>query len=86
MFYSYRSAIGYRTDPQRSYRLGYAESTDGSIGREKTAKWNHQVRLWLELRNDRVLLPIRASRAKYLFYNWQWIWQVGFGYAILVDT
>src|SRR4029078_1708746 len=29
MLYSYRSVDSYRIDPARSYRLGYAESTDG---------------------------------------------------------
>jgi predicted GH43/DUF377 family glycosyl hydrolase len=29
MIYSYRNAINYRTDPNKSYRLGYAESKDG---------------------------------------------------------
>jgi hypothetical protein len=29
MWYSYRGIAGYRTDPHASYRLGYAESTDG---------------------------------------------------------
>ena len=29
MWYSYRNATDYRTDPQSSYRIGYAESPDG---------------------------------------------------------
>lgn len=29
MYFSYRNATNYRTDVQRSYRIGYAESTDG---------------------------------------------------------
>lgn len=29
MYFSYRNALNYRTDVSRSYRMGYAESTDG---------------------------------------------------------
>lgn len=29
MWYAYRGAVGYRTDPSKSYRIGYAESDDG---------------------------------------------------------
>jgi predicted GH43/DUF377 family glycosyl hydrolase len=29
MWYSYRGIVGYRDDPSESYRIGYAESSDG---------------------------------------------------------
>jgi hypothetical protein len=87
MFYSYRSAIGYRTDPQRSYRLGYAESTDGldwarkdsevGIARSESG-WDSQMIEYCFL--------YKHHRQKYLFYNGNGFGKSGFGYAILAEA
>jgi hypothetical protein len=84
MFYSYRSAIGYRTDPQRSYRLGYAESTDGrnwmrkdievGIARSETG-WDSEMIEYSYV--------CKHQGRQYLFYNGNGFGKSGFGYAIL---
>jgi hypothetical protein len=87
MFYSYRSAVGYRTDPQRSYRLGYAESTDGrdwtrndsevGIARSECG-WDSEMIEYCFL--------YEHHGQKYLFYNGNGFGKSGFGYAILGET
>jgi hypothetical protein len=75
MLYSYRDVWGYRTDRAQSYRLGYAESTDGiawtrqdtEVGIERSASGHYHDR-------------------SYLFYNGNGFGQTGIGYAVLSDT
>lgn len=86
MFYSYRSAVGYRTDPKRSYRLGYAESGDGrhwtkkdsevGIARSETG-WDSEMIEYCFL--------CEHHGRKYLFYNGNGFGKSGFGYAVLAE-
>jgi hypothetical protein len=87
MLYSYRSIQNYRTDPGQSYRLGYAESSDGihwlrrdnEVGIEKSATaWDSEM-----LEYSHVLM---SKRGMYLFYNGNGFGQSGFGYAVLQEA
>jgi hypothetical protein len=84
MFYSYRNATGYRTDPQRSYRLGYAESTDRLHWMRKDTEvgiarseggWDSEMIEYCYF--------YEHHGQKYLFYNGNGFGKSGFGYAIL---
>jgi hypothetical protein len=84
MFYSYRNATGYRTDPAKSYRLGYAESRDGyswtrmddSIGLEFSKEgWDSVMMEYC------TTYVFRGKR--YLVYNGNSFGGSGFGYAVL---
>jgi len=84
MFYSYRSATGYRTDAQRSYRLGYAESVDGinwvrkddEVGIDRSESgWDCEMMEYCYI--------YEHKGKKYLLYNGNGFGKSGFGYAIL---
>ena len=77
MLYSYRSLTQYRTDPERAYRLGYAESVDGvhwqrmddRVGIDRsTDGWDAEMveYCWVQRHGDET----------YLLYNGN-----GFGYT-----
>jgi len=84
MFYSYRSTHSYRTNPEQSYRLGYAESSDGinwirkddevGIARSKEG-WDSEMIAYGHV--------CRYNDKTYLFYNGNGFGRSGFGYAIL---
>jgi hypothetical protein len=84
MWYSYRRVDGYRTDPTKSYRLGYAESNDGitwtrkdsSVGitRSETG-WDSEMICYSHV--------VDHGGRRYLFYNGNGFGQSGIGYAIL---
>ena len=85
MYFSYRNATNYRTDVQRSYRIGYAESEDGITwerkdelaGIERSAEgWDSQMMDYCHIfshQNERIML-----------YNGNGFGASGFGYAIQV--
>ncbi len=84
MIYSYRGVRDYRTDPAQSYRLGYAESTDGltwtrrddEVGIERSASgWDSEMMeyCYVYQHEDRT----------YLFYNGNGFGKTGIGYAVL---
>jgi hypothetical protein len=84
MLYSYRSIQNYRTDSRHSYRLGYAESSDGihwrrldnEVGIDRSATgWDSEM-----LEYSHVFM---SKRGTYLFYNGNGFGQSGFGYAML---
>lgn len=84
MFYSYRSTDSYRTDPAQSYRLGYAESTDGISWVRKDNEagitpsrdgWDSEMIEYCQIG--------RYNGKTYLFYNGNGFGKSGFGYAIL---
>jgi len=82
MLYSYRSITEYRTDPERAYRLGYAESKDGihwqrmddhvGIARSES-DWDSQMieYCWMQRQGDQT----------YLLYNGNGFGQSGVGIA-----
>lgn len=84
MWYSYRSGIDYRTNSKTSYRIGYAESTDGvswtrmddSVGIDVSLEgWDSEMIEYPHV--------IQYQGAKYMFYNGNKFGQSGFGYAQL---
>jgi hypothetical protein len=86
MWYCYRGSLNYRTDKAQSYRLGYAESSDG-------IKWTRKDEDVGIARSDEgwdsVMLCYpylyQHRGRKYLFYNGNGFGESGFGYAILED-
>lgn len=83
MLYSFRNAKEYRTNPHRSYRLGYAESADGTHWIRK----DHEVGIersrsgWDSTMMEYCFPYIHRGK-KYLFYNGNGFGLTGFGYAI----
>lgn len=84
MLYSNRSTKNYRTDPNQSYRLGYAESLDGirwvrkdhDVGIERSASgWDSEMMEYCYV--------YEHKNKKYLLYNGNGFGQSGFGYAVL---
>lgn len=84
MLYSYRQTAGYRTDPARAYRLGYAESADGihwerrddEVGITRSeAGWDSQMIAYGSV--------YRVGDRRLLFYNGNGFGRSGIGYAVL---
>jgi hypothetical protein len=84
MFYSFRSIVSYRTDPELSYRIGYAESTDGldwirkdnEVGIARSAAgWDSEMMEYCHI--------YRNNGNTLLFYNGNGFGKSGFGYAVL---
>lgn len=84
MFYSFRSAQGYRSDPAQSYRIGYAESDDGvewtrrdgEAGIARSGEgWDSEMIAYAHVHE-------RGGRT-YMFYNGNGFGRTGFGYAVL---
>lgn len=84
MFFSYRGINSYRSDQKQSYRIGYAESTDGMnwavmnehVGIDvSSAGWDSEMIEYCYILNQ--------IGKTYLFYNGNGFGKTGFGYAIL---
>lgn len=86
MMYPYRSVVDYRTDRDRSYQFGYAESSDGirwermddRVGIEKSAEgWDSEMIEygWMQ----------EHAGETYLIYNGNGFGRSGFGMARLVS-
>jgi predicted GH43/DUF377 family glycosyl hydrolase len=82
MWFSYRGLCAYRSEPRASYRLGYAESTDGvhwdrqsgPAGLDRsTDEWDSLMVCYTNV------LPIRGRL--HCFYNGSGFGRSGFGYA-----
>ncbi len=83
MWYSYRCIDGYRTNPDKAYRLGYAESNDGiiwtrkdneiGIGRSETG-WDSQMICYSHV--------FQHNGRQYMLYNGNGFGQSGLGYAM----
>jgi hypothetical protein len=84
MFYSYRNSRGYRTDKENSYRLGYAESSDGInwIRKDEEMGIDFSDDGW-----DSIMMEYTSSYVhngkRFLLYNGNGFGESGFGYAIL---
>jgi hypothetical protein len=83
MWYSYRRAGDYRSNPNNSYRIGYAESEDG---REWT---RHDEQAGIDISangwdSEMLAYPfvLVHEGKKYLFYNGNGFGRTGFGYAV----
>ena len=84
MFYSFRSAKGYRTDPTQSYRIGYAESSDGlswtrkdeEVGVTRSLEgWDSEMIAYCHV--------YERGGETYMLYNGNGFGRTGFGYAVL---
>jgi len=85
LFYSFRSAYGYRTQPNHSYRFGYAESTDGVKFERKDSdfKMEGEVYDWENIMNAYGHV-FRIEDKQYIVYNGNGFGKTGFGYAVLI--
>jgi hypothetical protein len=83
MWFCHRAGGGFRDDPDRTYRIGYAESGDGVEWERKDEQagidvspsgWDSQM----------VAYPFvfEHADATYLFYNGNGFGREGFGYAV----
>ncbi len=83
MVYSYRNAIDYRTDPEKSYRLGYAESVDGIhfIRKDSEFKLNGEKQPW-ESQMQEYAHIFKNNGRLYMLYNGNGFGRSGFGYAL----
>lgn len=86
MFYSYRRASGYRTDPSRSYRIGYAVSRDGLVWEKNDAAsgisisprgWDSQMIEYCHVWDHK--------GSEYMIYNGNGFGRSGFGLATLAS-
>lgn len=84
MWYCYRGSLGYRTNVEQSYRMGYAESGDGirwtrmdeQVGIERSVEgWDSEM----------IEYPCvyEHEGRKYMLYNGNGFGATGFGYAVL---
>jgi hypothetical protein len=87
MWFSYRGLVDYRTDPRTSYRVGYAESSDGlqwerkpdPVGLDRSADgWDSVMLTYTSL--------LRVSGMMLCFYNGNGFGRAGFGYAVAEDS
>ena len=82
MWYSYRGAYGYRTDRSKSYRIGYAESTDGVEWqrRDELAGIDVAEEGW---DSEMIAYPhvVVYGDREYMFYNGNGFGRSGLGYA-----
>ncbi|MBC7525082.1 MAG: hypothetical protein H7239_11665 [Flavobacterium sp.] len=84
MIYSYRNSVEYRTNPEKSYRLGYAESENGInwVRKDNLIGIKFSSDGW-----DSIMMEYASSYIfkgkRYLIYNGNGFGESGFGYAIL---
>ena len=82
MWYSYREGCGYRTNREKSYRIGYAESNDGIRWKRKDGTVGIDVsdNDW---DSEMIEYPyvIAQGQNKYMFYNGNRFGASGFGFA-----
>jgi hypothetical protein len=84
MFYSYRSATDYRTDPSQSYRLGYAESADGLTWTRKDAEVGiHKSETGWDSEMIEYCSVYEHRGQRFMLYNGNGFGKSGFGYAVL---
>jgi hypothetical protein len=85
MWYCFRGSVDYRTDRGQSYRIGYAESTDGIrwerlddlVGIERSDEgWDSVMMEYPFVYEHRGL--------KHMLYNGNGFGETGIGYAVLV--
>jgi hypothetical protein len=84
MWYCYRDRIGYRTDPSRSYRIGYAESGDGVswVRKDEEAGIGLSEEGWdSKMVEYPSVYEFRGTR--HLLYNGNGFGESGIGHAVL---
>lgn len=84
MWYSYRNFVGYRTDVNNSYKIGYAESLDGIkwIRKDEESGIKRSETGW---DSEMIAYPhvIKVKNKLLMFYNGNGFGKSGFGYAEL---
>jgi hypothetical protein len=83
MYFSFRSASGYRTDPERSYKLGYAESEDGIswVRKDDEARISRSESGW----DSEMIAYCQGymhQGRRYMLYNGNGFGRSGIGYAV----
>ena len=85
MWYSTRGSVDYRKDSTQSYRIGYAESSNGInwIRKDEEAGIGVSEEGW---DSEMIAYPCvyKHKGRTYMFYNGNGFGQSGFGYAVLV--
>ena len=82
MWYTYRKAHDYRTNKENSYRIGYAESSDGKVFVRLDDRMHVSVSVdgW-----DSIMMTyphvIKHQGKYWMFYNGNTFGKTGFGYA-----
>ncbi len=83
MWYGMRSANGYRTHIEKSYRIGFAESENGIswTRKDEAAGIDISKKGW---DSEMISYPyiVTYKEKKYLFYNGNGFGRSGFGYAV----
>lgn len=84
MWYCYRGSNGYRNDKAQSYRMGYAESSDGVAWERKDGEVgiDRSDAGWDSLMIEYPWIYEHAG-TKYMLYNGNGFGETGFGYAVL---
>lgn len=87
MWYCYRGSFDYRTNKDQSYRIGYAESTDGIkwIRKDEEAGIDRSEDGWDSQMIEYPYVYEHKSK-KYMLYNGNGFGKSGFGYAILEEA
>ncbi|MPN22857.1 hypothetical protein SDC9_170242 [bioreactor metagenome] len=84
MWYTYRGASDYRTNKAHSYRIGYAESTDGKTFTRMDERVGIDIS---ECGWDDVMITyphvIKHNDTYYMFYNGNGFGKTGLGYATM---
>lgn len=83
MYFSHRRVEGFRRDPERAYRLGYAESTDGVRfhRRDELFEMTGPRGAWESVMNEYATVYDHRG-ATYLVYNGDGFGREGLGYAV----
>jgi hypothetical protein len=86
MWYSYRGSVGFRTDPDQAYRIGFATSPDGLVWcrRDDEAGVDRSDTGW-----DSIMTAYpwvyESDCRRFMLYNGNGFGRSGLGYAVLED-
>lgn len=85
MYYSFRKMTDYRTNPDNSYKIGYAESVDGiswvKMDEKAGIKQSSNKDDW-DFEMIEYCHVFKKSGLKYMIYNGNGFGKSGFGYAV----
>ncbi len=86
MWYCFRGKLDYRTNKAQSYRIGYAESSDGISWTRKDEQVGIEPS---ETGWDSIMVEYPFvyyhKEVKYMLYNGNGFGETGFGYAVMTD-
>jgi hypothetical protein len=86
MWYCFRGSTGFRTDKNQSYRIGYADSLDGTRWRRKDeiAGIERSEEGWDSLMMEYPFVYEHRG-IKHMLYNGNGFGETGFGYAVMTE-